>query len=144
MTAALSAFGTLLKRGDGGSPTETFTSIAEVLDIGGISLESAMEDVTSHLASGRYEESVPTTKKVGPVTFKLNFVPTATTHSYTSGLVKDFDNQTLRNFKVVFPDAGSTTWAFSAYVSKVDIAAPVKGVLSGDVTLTITGAPTLV
>jgi len=144
VTEALASFGTLLKRGNGGSPTETFTTVAEVMDIGGLSLESAMADVTSQLATGGYEESVPTTKKVGPVTFKLNFVPTNTTQSYAAGLIKDYDDQTLRHFQVVFPDAGSTTWAFSAYVSKVDIAAPVKGVLTGDVTLTISGAPTLV
>lgn len=142
MTTGLAAFGTLLKRGDGATP-EVFTDIAEVLDIGGISLENGMADVTSHLSASRYEQSVPTTKKVGPVTFKLNFVPTTPTHSYTSGLIKDFDNQTLRNFTVTFPDAGGTHWHFAAYVSKVDIAAPVKGILSGDVTLTISGAPTL-
>jgi hypothetical protein len=144
VTEALAAFGTLLKRGNGASPTEVFTSIAEVLDIGGISLENMMADVTSQLAPGGYEESVPTTKKAGPIAFKLNFVPTNTTQSYATGLIKDYDDQTLRHFQVVFPDTGSTTWAFSAYVSKVDIAAPVKGILSGDVILTISGAPTLV
>ena len=142
MTGAISSFGTLLKIGDAGSP-EVFTTIAEVTDIGGISLSTQTEDVTSHSSPGGFEEKIPTTHAVGPVKFSINFIPTGPTHSYSTGLIKDWYNKTLRNFKVVFPDTGATTWPFAAYVTLVDIKAPVKGKLAADVTLDITGQPTL-
>jgi len=50
-TAARRAHGTLLKIGDGGG-TESFTTIAEVLDISGGGYEVMTEDATSHDSSG--------------------------------------------------------------------------------------------
>jgi hypothetical protein len=142
MTEELAAFGTLLKRGNGATP-EVFTSIAEVGDIDGPTLKAAMEDATNHGSTGGFEESLPTTLSMGQVKFPVNFIPTNTTHSYAAGLILDWKNKTKRNFQMVFPDGLSTTWAFSAYVEEVALKAPVKGILKADVTLTITGQPTL-
>lgn len=142
-SSALNSFGTLLKIGDGGSPTETFTTIAEVGDINGVSLKQETEDVTNHSSPGGFKEKKPTILDAGQVKFSVNFIPTNATHSNTSGLIKDLVNKTLRNFKLVFPDTGSTTWAFSAYVAAVETKAVVKGILKADVTLEITGQPTL-
>jgi hypothetical protein len=142
MTSAINSFGTLLKRGDGGSP-ESFATIAEVLDISGPGLKANTEDVTNHGSSGGYEEIIVTTLAAGDVKFDLNFQPVAATHSQTSGLLLDFKNKTKRNFQLVFPDSGTTTWAFSGYVTGFEPKAPVKGKLSATVTLSLTGAPTL-
>lgn len=142
MTNALDSFATLMKIGDGATP-EVFTTIAEVLDIEGISLATNMTDATNHSSPGGFEEKIGSTLKVGPIKFGINFVPTAVTHSYTSGLIRDWYNKTLRNFRLVFPNVGATTWNFSAYVSLVDIKAPVQGKLTADITLDVTGQPTL-
>lgn len=139
-TNGISAFGTLLKSGNGATP-EVFTAIAECLDIDGPAMKSRMEDATNHGSTNGFEESIPTTKTLGQVKFKLNFIPTGSTHSYAAGLIKDWYNRTKRNFQMVFPD--STTWSFSAHVEEVAVKAPVKGLLSADVTLNITGSPTL-
>lgn len=139
---AISSFGTLLKIGDGGTP-ETFTTIAEVTDINGISLKSNTEDTTNHSSPGSFEEKIVTTLTMGPIKFGINFIPTAATHSYSTGLIKDWYNKTKRNFQLVFPDTGHTTWSFPSFVTLVDIKAPVKGKLPADVTLDITGQPTL-
>lgn len=140
MTQEMAAFGTLLKIGNGGTP-ETFTSIAKVGDIEGPSMKTNMADVTNHLSTGGYEEQLPTTRTMGSIKFPVSFIPTATTHSYSAGLVKDWVNKTKRNFQMVFPD--STTWTFAAYVEEISVKAGVKDPLSADITLTITGAPTL-
>lgn len=142
MTSATAGYGTLLKIGDGGG-TEVFTTIAEVKDIKGPSLEVDTEDVTSHSSTGGWEEVIPTIKRGGEVSFDLNFLPANATQSYGYGLVKDLVNKTKRNFQIVFTDTGTTTWAFSAYVTKFEPSAPVKGALTGAVTLQISGAPTL-
>jgi hypothetical protein len=142
MTNALSSFGTLLKIGDGGG-TETFTTIAEVLDINGISLKSSTEDATNHSSPGGFEEKIVTLLSMGPIKFGINFIPTAATHSYSTGLIKDWFNKTKRNFQLVFPDVAHTTWGYSAFVTNVDIKGVVKGKLAADVSLDVTGQPTL-
>lgn len=139
---AISSFGTLLKIGDGGGP-ETFTTIAEVLDINGISLKSSTEDTTNHSSPGGFEEKIVTLLAAGPIKFGINFIPTAATHSQSTGLIKDWKNKTKRNFQLVFPDTGATTWSFAAFVILVDIKAVVKGKLGADINLDITGQPTL-
>jgi len=142
MSNAISAFGTLLKIGDGGSP-ESFTTIAEVKDISGPSLSLDTEDVTSHASSGGWEEHIGTILRSGEVSFDINFIPTHATHDASTGLIADMKNRTVRNFQLVFPDASSTTWAFSALVTGFEPSEPVAGSLGASVTLKLTGEPTL-
>jgi hypothetical protein len=108
-------------------------------------MKTNMADVTSHSASGSpaFEQSIPTTHGMGQLKFPVNFIPTDTTHNYAAGVLKLWYNRTVAGWKVVFPDAGATAWTFQAYVSGVDMKAAVKGVLTADITLDITGVPTL-
>lgn len=138
-----SSFGTQLKRGDGGSPTETFTKVAEVQDIQGPDFKLNTEDMTSHDSTDGWEEIIPTTLSAGSVKFAINYAPAATTHSATAGLLYDLVNRVKRNFQIVFPDTGSTTWSFSAYVTGFSTKEPVKGKMTADITLDVTGKPTL-
>jgi hypothetical protein len=142
MSNAIASFGTLLKIGDGGGP-ENFTTIAEVKDIGGPSLELAAEEVTSHGSPGGWREFVGTLLSAGEVTFDLNFVPTEATHNPSTGLIADMKNRVKRNFKLVFPNAGATTWSFAALVTKFEPGEPVEGSLNAAVTLQVSGQPTL-
>lgn len=140
-TGAMAGYGVLLKIGDGGG-TEVFTTIAEVRDIEGPELELEAKEVTSHDSAG-WREYIGTLLTGGEVSFDLNFIPTHATHSYSSGLVKDMVNRNRRNFKLVFPDVGATTWTFAALVVGVKPSGPVEDELSAEVTLQITGQPTL-
>ena len=142
MTNAIDAFGTLLQRGDGATP-ESFTTIGEVGDIEGPELETDTEDVTNHSSTGGYEEVIGTILRTGEVTFPVNYIPTNATHNATTGLLLDWKNKTLRNFQLVFPDGSSTTWSFSAIVTAFAPQAPVAGKLGADVTLKLSGQPTL-
>jgi len=142
MSNAVSAFGTLLKIGDGGEP-ETFTTIAEVTDISGPSLSADTIDVTSHDSPGGYREFIQGLKDAGEVTFTINFIPTEATHDASTGLLKDYNDGTLRNFQLVFPDPGNTTWSFAAVVTGFEPSEPTDDKLSADVTLKISGQPTL-
>jgi len=143
MTSAIAAYGTLLKLGAGETTTtETFTTVAEVRDISGPGLSVGTADVSAHDGAG-WREFVATLKDAGEVTFTLNFVPGNATQSYSAGLIKNLVDKTLRNFQLVFPTASPTTWTFAAYVTNFEPSAPVDGELSADVTLKISGAPTL-
>jgi len=140
-TGALAAYGVLLKIGDGAT-SEVFTTIAEVKDIDGPELELEAKEVTSH-DSGGWREYIGTLLTGGEVSFDLNFIPTNATHSYSSGLIDDMVSRTRRNFKLVFSDTGATTWQFAALVTGFKTAAAVEDELAAEVTLQITGQPTL-
>ena len=140
-TGALAAYGALLKVGDGAT-SESFTAIAEVRDIEGPELELETKEVTSH-DSGGWREYIGTLLTGGEVSFDLNFIPTNATHSYTSGLIDDMVNRVKRNYQLVFPDGGSTVWEFAALVTGFKPSAPVEDELSAEVTLQVSGQPTL-
>lgn len=138
-----SAFGTLLKIGDGGG-SEVFTTIAEVTDITGPGLTLETLDTLSHSSSGGWRERIPTFLDGGEVSFEINYDPSAATHNNTTGLVRDLRTRTKRNFQLVFPTAGNPMWVFSAYVTNFEPGAPADGMLTASVTLMISGPPTLV
>lgn len=144
MTSAIFAQGTLLKIGDGGSPSESFTTIAEVTDIGGPELALEIAEVTSHSSSGGWKEKIGALLDGGQVGFSINYIPTDSTHNNTAGLIKDMRTRTVRNFQLVFTDSGNTTWSFAALVVGFSPAEPIDNALTAECTLEITGAPTLV
>lgn len=141
MTAAITAFGTLLKIGDGAS-SESFTTIAEVTDIGGPELALEISEVTSHSSTNGWKEKIGALLDGGQVSFSINYIPTNVTHNNTAGLIKDMTARTLRNFTLTFPD--TTVWSFSALVVGFSPTEPIDNALTADVTLEISGQPTLV
>lgn len=146
MTVAISGFNTILKMGDG-QPTETFTTIAEVQDISGPSLSLETIEVTSHMSANGWKEYIAGLLDAGEISFDINFVPSAATHGFTTGLLSKMKVRALTNFKLLFPDAvleaNRTTWSFSAYVTALEPGAPVQDKLSASLTLKLAGKPTL-
>ena len=143
MTIAIDAHGTLLKLGDGGGP-EVFTTVAEVTDISGPSMTLDPIDVTSHDSTAAYREFIGGLLDAGEVTLTINYVPTAGTHDATTGLIADMVARVVRNFQLVFPDSGTTTWSFAALITAFEPAEPIDDKLAADVTLKLSGQPTLV
>lgn len=142
MTLAIDAYGTLLQSGDGQAP-EVFTTIAEVTEIGGPSLAQDPLDVTSHTSPGAFREFVGGLLDGGEVTFTINYVPTDGTQDASTGLLADMIARIVRNFQLIFPDVGTTTWSFAALITAFEAAEPVDDRLSAEVTLKLTGQPTL-
>lgn len=142
MTDATTGFGTILKIGDGGGP-ENFTAIAEVHDISGPSLSRDTVETTHQQSTEKWKEFIAGLKDAGEVSFDISYLPTHATHDNTTGLLKDFDDGTLRNFELVFPDSGATTWSFSALVTGYEPTAPKEDKLTAAITLKVSGKPTL-
>jgi predicted secreted protein len=136
-TSAKASHGTLLKRGDGGSP-ENFATIAEVLDISGPALALGTEEATSH-DSNFWREYVPTLLEGGEVSFDINYFE----HTTQVNLRTDMLNRTRRNFQVVFPTSPAKTFSFAAYVTGFELSAPVEGKLTASVSLQISGPVTV-
>lgn len=136
-TSARSSHGTLLKVGDGATPTEAFTTIAEVLDISGPGTTLSTEDATNHDSAG-WREPVPTILEGGEVTFDVNYYKASTQTTLRTLQT----NRTRRNFQMVIPLAAPETLTFAAYVTGFEYAAPVEGIFRASVTLMVTGAIT--
>jgi len=139
---ALSAFGTLIKQGDGASP-ENFTAIAEIRDIKGPKMVADVIDVTVHNSSSPWKKFISGLLEGGEIQLDVNFIPTDPTQSQSSGVLSDMVNRVRRNYQLYFPDSGHTTWAFSAVVVGFDMTAAPKDALMATITLRISGAPTL-
>jgi predicted secreted protein len=135
------AINTYLKRGTAGSPP-SFVTVAQVRSITGPSISGNVVDITTHSAVDPWRTKIVTLLDAGDVSFEISFIPTESTHDHSSGLLNDFESRTLGDWELEFPDSPHTTWGFQAYVSKFNVSAPVDGVLTAAITLTITGKPT--
>lgn len=137
---ARSAYGTLLKRGDGQVP-ETFTAIAEVRDLSRTGPKQEKIDVTNHnqAATSRVMEFIMGLIDPGDVEMTLSWIPGNAGHR---GMWDDLHAATLRNYKIELADQ-SETESFAAYVMEIGRDFPVDDVLSAEVTLGVTGLSTL-
>jgi len=76
----------------------------------------------------------------GSVAFKCNFLPDDATQGFaTTGRLNDYDDDTLPNFELVFPDSDATKASFAAHVANIAPGAPIAGALELSVTLRVTG-----
>ncbi len=132
---ALFAKGTLLRIGDGGQPTESFSTITEVFGLAGPNLVQDVIEVTNHDSPQGFKEWIGGLLEAGEVSGQINYQPTNATHA---GMRSDLLAHTKRNFNIVWPPAGPT-WAFSALITKFDIKASEKSQLIADFSLKITG-----
>lgn len=137
------ARGTLLKQGDGASP-EVFTTIAQVVSIGGPSLSLDPIDVTNMSSEDGWKEAVGGLLDGGEISLEINYDPAHVTHNASAGLIKDMEDRTVRNFQLVFSDSDNTVWIIPALVTGFEPGAPVDAKLSASVTLKVSGKPTLV
>lgn len=135
--AGIDAFGTQLKRGDGGSP-ESFTALAEPTSISGPGLSRETLDVTSHQSPDQWMEFVGGLKDGGEVSVDVNYDP-----ALHDSLVSDLDDSAPRNYQLVFPDDATTTWSFAALLTGFEPDAPYDDKLTASLTFKVSGKPTL-
>ena len=144
MTLGTSGFGTLLQIGDGGAP-ETFTTIAEVVTIGGPGMTRETIDMTNHSSPSAWREKIAGLLDGGDINFTINYLPAAATHAKSAGgLLQDLVDGPQRNFQLIWTDSGASVWAAPCIVSGFTPNAPIDDKLSADVILTVAGEPTLV
>jgi len=120
-----------------GGANDAFTTIAEVKSITGPNFSLETIDATHHQSPSGHREILPSFKSAGEVGFDLNFLPGVGTHQTLFTL---WSNRTLRKYKIIYPDSGTTDWTFDAYVTGLSIGAPIDDILSASVTLMISGA----
>lgn len=137
MGQARSGKGTLVKRGDAGSP-ETFTTIYGARSISFNGMEFDEVETTTHSSVGKFREYMVTLADPGTLEFDINYDPTEPTHI---GLRNDLFNATLRNYQLVFP-GGIETVSVAGYVKSAPIEYPTDDVVTQKITIRLTGQPT--
>lgn len=135
--SGIDGFGTALQRGDGGMPTETFTTIANATSIEGPGMERETIDVTAHDSENGWMEFVGGLKDGGEVEVEINYDP-----SEHDTLLDDFEDDEPRNYRLVFPDEAATTWSFQAILTEFSPEAPYDDKLAANLTFKVTGKPT--
>lgn len=142
MSQATFAKGTQLKS-DSDTPG-TFTLIPEVRSITGPSMTADILDATSMDTPGGFRDKRQGLKDWGTVAFELLWIPDNAQHQ------KLFDDYSAspgveRAYQIIFPNAASTTFEFTGFVSQMPITAAFDQLLTMNVEITILGdpAPTL-
>lgn len=140
-TGAKAGFGALLKIGDGATPTEVFTTIAEVVNITPPSHELETADATHMESPNGFRERIATVLNAGEGTFELNFLPDDTSQDQ---LITDQEAKTLRNFQITIPGSSpAKRYAFSAFVTSIGESIPFDDKMTRNVTLTLSGKRTI-
>lgn len=135
--AEYAGFGAILQQFD---TTNGYVTIAQVDDIQALVLGLGTPDVTAHDSADAHRGFVGSVKEIGEVSLALVFDPAAATHvaGWTALASRGYEI-----FKIIFPDAGNTEWAFRAFVTGFEPNAPVEDKLAANVTLLGTGDPRL-
>ncbi len=135
-------YGVVLKRGDAAS-SEQFTAIAELFNLSGPSLGLDTVETTHTASTGAYREYIAGLLEAGEVSAEVNFLPADATQTEAAGILLDLKNRTLRNWQIIWTDAGPTTWAFAAFVTSFEPSASIEDRMTASITLKLSGDPTL-
>ena len=142
-TSAVFGYGAKLQISDM-AETATFSDVAEIEGLSGPSLSADEIDVTTHDTTDGYREFIQGLKDAGELSVEANFIPTEDTHkeSADASLLAAYNSGEKTDFKLVFPDANSTEWAFSAIVTGFEVDIPVDEKMTFSCTLKLSGKPT--
>lgn len=137
--AFTAAFGTLLKKGDGASP-EVFTSIAQVGGFSGVNQKADTIDITTHNQANAYKAFTAGLLEGGEVKFPIFFDAANATHS---GLVTTFEARVAVNWQLVPPFSPAAKWSFSGLLIDIGHKYELNGAIMADITIKVSGKPTL-
>ncbi|TQV76673.1 hypothetical protein FLL45_01555 [Aliikangiella marina] len=137
----MKGIGTEFRIGDGGTPTEAFTAVAKVLEIGERTTSRDSTEDTTFDSTGGYKEFTPSgLKDAGELSLVLKYQPGDTEHEQLISLI---DDDAVRNFQLHWPNPGSTpiTETFAGFVTSVGTATPLDGDVTVPVTIKLSGKP---
>lgn len=121
-----------------------YTTVAQVRDISGPSMQRDTVEVTNRDSSGQAKEYLAGLLDNGEVTFDLVYDPDQTTHSASAsgGLITLLAAGTLNNFRVTFADSTPATATFAGLVTQFQPTLPLNGAQTASVTIKISSTIT--
>jgi predicted secreted protein len=111
---------TKLLRGDGETP-EVFTEVAEILEVGDITINRETYDDTTFDSPEGYEELGGGKKKVDPIDLKVKYNKGAAIAALLRG---DIDSDEAVNYQIHWPDTPQTKKQIAAFVTKITMSTP--------------------
>ena len=117
-----------------------YTTVAQVRDISGPGLGTDTIETSDRDGSG-WKEFLGGLADGGEVTFDVLYDPTGATHNATTGLVGMLASKAVKSWQLALP--GSVNWTFDGLVTGFDPKAPLNDALTADVTIKVSGQPTL-
>ncbi len=137
--AKYAAFGTQLRIGGTAG-----TAVINVESIDGPEQSVEVLDMTAHDSSGAYREKMASFIDAGEVSLRIQWDPNHATHKNAAGGLRYLLAQRIASsFALIYPTTPAASDVFTAYVTKFSPSAPFDDKLAADVTLTVSGAPTL-
>jgi len=113
-TEADIGYGVIAKKGDGGSPTETFADFGlEITDVSGVGATRSAQDASHMQSPDRYTEMVYGLKTSKPFTISFNWIP-----ENTAAIVAVLEGDP-GNWQLLFADG--TTCTVKAGITDLDI-----------------------
>jgi len=134
---AFRSVGTVLKIGSEASAV----AVADITEIGGISLSADTIDVTSLDSDGGYKEFLPGFKDAGEVSLSGFFNPI--TGKGQKELYELFESGETSAFTIEFPPETKAKWAFKGVVTGFETSASLEEAASFSGTIKVSGKPTL-
>jgi len=133
---AIAGAGTQLKRYN---PQLTqWEVIAEVNSITGPGMTRETIDTTALDTEGGYRTFIPSFKDAGELVLAMNF-----TRDVLEIMLADFESDSLKQYEIIFPDDDNTTINFTAFVTALGLAVTTDDKVTQDVTIKISGAPSI-
>ena len=140
-SSAFWAYGSLLQIGDGATP-EVFTAVAEITDLTPPNMARDSIEVTGYSSTSGYREFIAGWRDGGEVSLTANWLPTNATHDDDTGLLEQWDDDDLHNYRIVLPDTLATI-AFSGFLTAFEPELPRDEQGKLNCTIKISGAVTI-
>lgn len=140
------AYGSKLQIGNDGS-SETFATVAELLDLAGPNMTKDGIEVTNHDSDDGWKERLPGFRDGGDVSFSANWLPQNATQDGVDGVLSKFDDDELHNWKIVTAGGNDGTEdgieiEFAAFVSQFAPTMPLTEQGKVNIGLSISGPVT--
>jgi len=136
-TLATIGYGLLFQIADSGGVN--FTTVAEITNLRGPSMQSEQHEVTHMESPSRYKEFIAGLLDGGEAAFDMNFLPSAATQNLSTGVASLAQSGERRNMKIVWPTIGNPTWSFKGFVRTFEPTSPVNAPQTASCTVKITG-----
>lgn len=135
MSNAISGVGTIIQRYNGSSDWDP---VAEVTNISGPGFTRDLIEVTNLDSIGGWREYIAGFKDGGTLVLSMNY-----TRAGLDMFLADFESNVPNIYEIILPDATSTSLEFEGFVQEFPLTIPTDSQITMEVTIKITGAPTV-
>lgn len=133
--AAVDAFGTVWAMDPTGATS--YTDVADVTEISVLDISVDTIESTVHGSAGQWRTYITGMKDAGELKMSINYDPAV------HGTILSAIGTDGISHEITLPDAGAAVVTFKGIITGFSVGAPMDDKLSGEVTIKVSGAPTV-